>query len=183
MKLSRQRSQLLVVDVQERLLPAISGGDAVAGRCAVLAQAARLLGVPVTISQQYPRGLGATVASVREAAGPQACLFDKMSFSCAEDASLGAHLDMLASARPQIILCGIEAHVCVTQTALDLHARGLAVAVATDAIGSREPSSREVALLRLVQAGVTPMTSEMVLFEWIGVAGTPEFKTLLPLIK
>jgi nicotinamidase-related amidase len=183
MKLSRARAHLLVIDVQDKLLPAIHRGDEVAARCAVLAQAACLLDLPVTISQQYPRGLGGTLESVREAAGPQARVFDKTSFSCAGDPAIRAHLDATASTRPQIVLCGIEAHVCVAQTALDLHAMGLAVAVVTDAIGSRDPSSRDVALLRLAQAGVVPVTSEMVMFEWIGDAGSPEFKRLLPLIK
>lgn len=184
MTLTRDAGQLLVVDVQERLLPAMHGGAHAAAQIGILIRAARQLGMPITISEQYPRGLGPTVSSLLEAAAGEAVVLPKTSFSCFRALALAERLSTLrAQRRTQIVLCGIEAHICVTQTALDLHAAGYAVAVVTDAVASREPASKAVAILRLVQAGIVPLTTEMVVFEWLGEAGTADFKALLPLIK
>ena len=183
MKLLREKTQLLVIDMQERLLPVVFNGDAIAARVCVLTEAARLLGVPISISEQYPRGLGPTINSVLKAAGTTARPFEKMSFSCLGDKEMASHLTRLAATRRQIVICGIEAHVCVMQTALDLLNHGYDVAVVTDAVGSRDTASKDVALLRSIQAGVTPITTEMVIFEWLAAAGTPEFRSMLPLIK
>lgn len=181
MMLARATSQLLVVDIQARLLPAMSDGERTLAQAQMLAEAARKLGVPITISEQYPKGLGPTVAGVLDAAGPDAAVLQKMTFSALATPALAAHLE--ASGRRQIVLCGIEAHVCVLQSALDLLARGYRVALATDAIASRVASSKDVAIARLVQAGVVPVTCEMAIFEWLGAAGTDDFKAILPLIK
>ena len=184
MKLLRKASQLLVVDVQEKLLPAMTDGDHAAERAALLVRAAGRLDVPVTFSEQYPKGLGPTVASVAGASAEGAVTLPKTTFSCFGDDAIRRRLaDLSSNGRHQIVICGIEAHVCVLQTALDLHAAGFAVAVVTDAIASRERTSKDIAILRLAQAGIAPVTSEMAMFEWIGEAGTAEFKAMLPLIK
>ena len=184
MMMSAISSQLIIVDIQERLAPAMHEPAETIANGSKLAQAARQLGIPVTITQQYPKGIGPTVAAVREAAGNDAVVLDKMSFSCARDDAIAARFGTLAQGgRRQAVLCGVEAHVCVLQTALDLVERGYATAVVADAISSRTPVSKELALRRMEQAGVSVVSLEMVLFEWLERAGTPQFKALLGLVK
>ena len=185
MILGATHSHLLVIDVQERLVPAMSHGETVVANAARLIEAARQLRVPVTISEQYPKGIGATVAPVRDAAGDAAHVFAKMSFSCLKDEAIAHHLSASreAGARNQIVIAGIEAHVCVLQTALDLGTAGYDVYVVADAIASRDPASRELALRRLEQAGVHLVTVEMVIFEWLERAGTADFKALMRLVR
>jgi len=185
MILSQATAQLLVIDVQEKLAPAMSDAGPVIANSVKLITAARHFGAPVTISEQYPKGIGPTVGALRGAAGEGAITFDKMAFSCARDEAIAAHLGLLREERKrqQIVITGIEAHVCVLQTALDLRQAGYEVFVVVDAIASREQASRDIAIRRMEQAGVHPVTTEMVIFEWLGRAGTPDFKALLPLIK
>lgn len=173
-------SLLLVVDLQQRLAPAISGRDAVEARVATLIRGARRVGVPVRASEQYPQGLGPTVPAI-------AALLDdverlpKRAFSCAAEPDFLAALGGLG--RSQVVICGMEAHVCVLQTALGLSAAGFSVFAVADAMGSRDPANREIALRRLAGAGVVPVTSEMVLFEWLGDCDNAAFKDLLGLIR
>ncbi len=185
MILSQTTAQLLVIDVQERLAPAMSDAGPVIANSAKLITAARHFRVPVTFSEQYPGGIGPTVAALREAAGDGASAFDKMAFSCARDEAIAAHLGLLREEgkRQQIVITGIEAHVCVLQTALDLRQADYEVFVVVDAIASRQTASRDMAISRMERAGVHAVTTEMVIFEWLGRAGTPDFKALLPLIK
>ena len=183
MLLDRARAQLLVVDVQEKLLPAMHEGERMVERCAVLLQAAHRLGIPVTISEQYRKGLGATVARLDAIKG-DAVVMEKMHFSCAADPAIAAHVEGLARAgRAQLVICGIESHVCVTQSALGFKAMGLPVTVVADAVASRRPESAALALTRMSAAGVTVANTEMAVFEWLHQAGTPEFKELSKLIK
>lgn len=183
MLLDRARAQLLVVDVQDRLLPAMHEGEAMVERCAVLMQAAQRLGIPVTVSEQYRKGLGATVARLDNVKGG-AVVLEKMHFSCAANPAIAAHVEGFArSGRSQVVICGIEAHVCVTQSALGFKAMGLPVTVVADAVTSRRPDSVRLAFDRLSAAGVTLANTEMAVFEWLHQAGTPEFKDLAKLIK
>ncbi|HEY8579553.1 MAG TPA: isochorismatase family protein [Beijerinckiaceae bacterium] len=182
--LQAEATHLLVVDVQERLLPAMAEPERVVANAARLIGAARRLGVPITVSEQYPSGIGATVAPLRETLGGEAFVAAKMSFSCLREPALAERVRSLAAqGRRQMLVCGIEAHVCVLQTALEAAALGLPVYVAADAIASRAPLSREIALKRMERAGVTPVTTEMAIFEWLGAAGGADFKALLPLLK
>jgi nicotinamidase-related amidase len=184
MLLSRDNSQLLIVDVQEKLLGAISGKDRVVEHCVRLVRAARTLGVPITISEQYPQGLGPTVDSIRDAFANDGAVVDKIEFSCLRSDPLRDRLhELRRQGRPQIAIGGIEAHVCVLQTALDLEAQGFEAFVVADAVGSRAKESRKLAIARLLNGGVDVVTSEMVLFEWLEKAGTKEFKELQALIK
>jgi nicotinamidase-related amidase len=184
MLLSRDKSQLLIVDVQEKLLSAISGKDRVVDRCVRLVLAARKLGIPITLSEQYPQGLGPTHDSIRDAFANDGFVADKTEFSCARNELLRDRLhDMRRQGRSQIVIGGIEAHVCVAQTAIDLEAQGFEAFVVADAVGSRAKSSRKLAFTRLQKASVDVVDSEMVLFEWMERAGTPEFKELQALIK
>lgn len=178
--LDEAKSLLLIVDVQERLAPAVEDGDRAIDRCAVLMQGAAAMGVPVVVSEQYPKGLGPTVAPLRDHA-PADAIFDKVHFSCAADPDLAAAI--ADAGRQQVVIAGMEAHVCVLQTALGLAAEGYDVFVVADAVASRRAESVALALDRLRAAGVTVCNAEMVLFEWMHTAGTPEFRTVSRLIR
>lgn len=169
-----RHSALLVVDVQERLLPAIHDGGRVLENCVWLAQVAQRLGVPVIVSEQYPRGLGATAAALSAALSAGA-VRTKIHFSCVAD---GCFEDVDAWRRPQLVVAGTEAHVCVLQTVLDLQARGTRVFVVADAVGSRRPEDRDVALARMRQHGAEVVTREMAAFEWLRRAGTDLFREI-----
>ncbi|MBW7835829.1 MAG: hydrolase [Sphingomonadales bacterium] len=184
MLLERHRSQLLVVDIQDRLLPHIANKAEVVANTEVLLTAARRLDIPVTVSEQYPKGLGPTAARLSPfLEGTK--IFEKMHFSCAADAEIRRHIRHLdqASGRDQIVICGIESHVCVLQTALGLAQAGHYVAVVVDAVGSRRRESWDAAIDRLLKNEIEMVTTEMTLFEWLGVSGTEEFRDLSRLIK
>lgn len=174
-------SQLVIVDIQERLAPAIPNADAALKSTLLMVAAARRLGVPVSVTEQYPKGLGHSVAPLREALGNDAAFFEKMHFSAMKDAAFAAHVARLK--RNSVIVCGMEAHVCVLQTALDASAAGYDVSLAVDAVGSRAPLSVEIALRRMEREGIRLVTSEMVAFEWLDRAGTDDFKAIAPLLK
>lgn len=176
MLLERERSELLVVDVQERLLPAIADGEAVRDAVAWLARLADALGVPVTVSEQYPQGLGHTDRALAGALGTNSRVLEKAHFSCAAEPALRQAL--AAGGRDRFVICGIEAHVCVLQSAIGLHEAGFGVSVVADAVGSRLPANRKLALARLRQAGVDVVSREMVAFEWLHRAGTDEFRRI-----
>lgn len=183
MLMSAGKSQLLVVDIQERLLPVMADPAAVVKSAQILLQAAARLKVPVTISEQYPKGIGPTVAEVTAAAG-NAKTIEKLAFSCLREPNLEKPLlDQRSKGRPQLVLLGIEAHVCVLQTALDLKDRGFDVFVVADGVSARKKGSVDIALSRMAHAGVVPVTTEMVVFEWLQHAGTDDFKALSKLIK
>lgn len=184
MRLERATSQLLLIDLQERLLPAIDGGAAVVGNVCRLAASALRLDVPVTVTEQYPKGLGATIEPVRRALGNSGSVLAKTEFSGMANAAIGAHLGGLRQAgRGQIVVAGVEAHVCVAQTALDLVTEGFGVFVVETATGSRTATSKALAMARLRQAGAVIVDHEMVLFEWLGSADASEFKDVQALIK
>lgn len=181
--LAAERSQLLIVDVQERLLPAMAAPDAVVAGCRTLLRAAGELAVPTLLSEQYPRGLGPTVAPVRDAAAGVSAV-PKLAFSAWREPALAVPLrDRRAGGRDQVVVAGLEAHVCVLQSCIDLHEAGFAVACVTDAVSSRAAASVETAKARLLHAGIALVTVEMVVFEWLGQAGTPAFKTLSALLR
>lgn len=178
MLLEASRSSLLVVDVQTRLLPAMTDPELVVRNGTILLAAASQLQVPALVSEQYPQGLGPTVPDLIVAGVP---ILPKMTFSCAADQAIAAAVR--ASGREQLVIAGIEAHVCVLQTALDFRAAGRQVYVVADAVSSRRPESKAVALDRLRQAGVAVVTTEMVVFEWLHRAGSDAFRALSKLIK
>ena len=184
MLLARDKSQLLIVDVQDKLLPAISGKDRVVERCVRLVRAARALDVPITLSEQYPQGLGPTVDPIREAIANAGFVVDKVEFSCLRSAPLRERLhELRRQGRHQVVVAGIEAHVCVLQTAIDLEGQGFEAFVVADAVSSRAKANYKRALSRLAKEGADIVDSEMVVFEWLERAGTPEFKELHALIK
>ncbi len=184
MLIDAAKTTLLIVDVQDRLLPAMAAPDAVQSRCLVLIKAATLLGVPVTVSEQYPKGLGRTVPALASEFGANAAVFEKLAFSCWQDKAMKDHfIAHHETQRPLVILAGIEAHVCVLQTALDLSAAGFGVFAVADAMSSRTAASEQLAHARMRQAGVSLINTEMAVFELLRKAGTPEFKALSALIR
>lgn len=180
MLIDSRESVLFVVDIQARLAPAIHDGEAVIARSQILLAAAARLEVPIVVSEQYPQGLGGTDARLLPLPAGAAVL-PKTAFSAARDPAIRAHLESLG--RRQVVLLGMETHVCVLQTALGLRSQGYDVAVVADAVGSRRPERRELGLARMRQHGVDVVDSEMVVFEWLAEAGSPVFKELSRLIK
>ena len=180
MLIRRADSLLLVVDIQQKLAPAIHDSERVVANSIRLLDGARQLGVPAFVSEQYIKGLGPSLEAIR-AAAVDARFFEKTHFSCAAEPGV---IDLLRAAkRPQIILTGTEAHVCVLQTAFGLLAAGFEVYLVADAASSRTPENRSAAIERMRAAGIGIVTTEMVLFEWLHQAGTDDFRQLLPLIK
>ena len=170
-----ETSCLLVVDFQERLMPAIYQADSVVANGAWLIQIARRLGVPVLASEQYPQGLGHTVVAIRELL-PAEAFMAKTHFSCAAERDCMRRIDALG--REQIIVIGAEAHVCVLQTALDLRAAGKEVFLVADAVSSRSPRDVELAVERMRADGVRIVSREMVAFEWLHQAGDDRFRAI-----
>jgi nicotinamidase-related amidase len=184
MLMRAQASQLVVVDLQERLLPAINGSEGVLRNVGRLLAAAGRLSVPVLVTEQYPRGLGPTVSDVARRLPEGARVLEKIAFSGAADPGIAAAAETLrGTGRTQMVICGTEAHVCVLQTALGFRERGYEVFVVADAVSSRSPHSVQAACARLLHAGCGWVTTEMVLFEWMAAAGTDDFRAISALIK
>ncbi len=180
MLIEAQRSCLLIVDVQQGLAPVMSDPRRVYRGCVLLLRAAARLALPVVISEQYPRGLGPTSGELLEYA-PEGAVMEKLHFSCAADDGIRARIE--GTGRDQIVIAGIESHVCVLQSALGFKQAGFSPVVVADACASRDPANYQAAMSRLADNGVEIVTVEMVIFEWLHRAGTPEFKELSALIK
>jgi len=178
--LRRHEACLLVVDIQERLAAAIPARPRVEAGARRLIAGAKILGVPILVTEQYPRGIGATVAAVREALGELPAI-EKITFDCCgEPAFLPA---LRAAARRTVVLCGMETHICVLQTALGLLDGGWAVHVVADAVGSRDDANARTALELMRDAGAVVTCTETVLFQLLERAGTAEFKAVQQLVK
>ena len=174
--LDRDRSAVVVVDVQEKMKPHLLDPDRLVRRCRLLVDAAKELGVPVLTTEQYPQGLGHTVADLAPADGDR---FEKSDFTAARVVA-----DRLAQeGRTQVVLCGCETHVCVLQTALHLRQDGVQVAVCADAVSSRSSTDMSWGLHRMTAAGVVVTTVEAVVFEWTEGSQAPQFKAISALVK
>jgi nicotinamidase-related amidase len=175
--MSRSDTGLLVIDVQTKLMDKIADRNRIVANVARLIDGARILGVPVQATEQYPKGIGPTVPELVERLPVRP---EKLSFSCC---GLPEVADQFRSRGVQkVLLAGIETHVCVQQTALDLAAHGFRVYVAVDAVGSRRDVDRDVGLRRMERAGVVLTTTESALFEWMERSGIPEFKQISKLV-
>ena len=179
MLLTADGAALLLIDLQQRLVPVIHDHEAVVARAVRLAEAATLLDVPVRVTEQNPAGLGPTVAPL--SCYPQAVMA-KTTFSAVGDPGFAALLPA-ERAGGEVVVAGVEAHVCVLQTVLDLLAAGRRVVWVADATGSRDPADREVAIDRARRHGAEIVTSEMVLFEWLRDARHPKFREVHKLVK
>jgi nicotinamidase-related amidase len=183
----RSDAVLLIIDVQERLAAVMSSRDAVTDACVRLARTAALVGVPIVATRQYPQGLGPTEAAIESVLlhlaeeGATVLGVDKTTFDCTVEPEF---VDALgATTRRQAIIAGMETHICVTQTALSLVARGFEVQVVADGCCSRDRAMHDVALDRLRAAGVGVTTSESAMYELVGRAATDEFRALLAIVK
>ena len=174
------RTALLLVDMQEKLLPHIHDHETVLDQAGRLLDAANALDLPVLVTEQYRKGLGDTVPALRNRLTSTACIFEKLKFSaCIEPVRRELSRRSLTS----VVVCGIEAHVCILQTCLDLVERGPTAALAVDAIGSRRSADKNAAIDRMTQAGIVPTTVESVVLELVREAGGARFKAVLPIIK
>lgn len=179
-RLERNRTAALLIDVQQRLLPVIHNADELERRLGVLVDGIRLLGIPLLATEQYPKGLGPTIDSLVARIGDAAPV-EKLSFSCCGVEGVDR---FLAKVDPgTVLIAGMETHVCVLQTCLDLLERGITPVIVTDCVGSRHEHDHRFALERLAASGVVPTTVESALFELTGRAGTDEFRGISKLIR
>jgi nicotinamidase-related amidase len=181
--LRRDHAVLLVIDMQERLLAAFAEERRapVVRNVLIAIDAAKVLGIPVLVSEQYPKGLGPTIPEIRERFGDAFAPVEKIVFSCGRSAELRAALD--ATQRRDVILCGVESHVCVLQTAIDLINDGYRVYVPADAVTSRRQLDWERGTALMERAGAIVGTTELFLFQLLERAGTDEFKAISKLVK
>ncbi|MGD9526498.1 isochorismatase family protein [Pseudonocardia sp.] len=177
MLLTAAGAALLIVDAQQRLVPALHDGPTMVARIVRLAEAAQLLSVPVCATEQYPDGLGPTVG---ELAAYPALVAAKTAFAATADPGFAT---LLPPGTKEVVVTGCEAHVCVLQTVLGLVEAGHRTVVATDAVGSRDPADKAAALERMARHGAELVTSEMVLFEWLRDARHPRFREVQKLLK
>ncbi len=182
--LSSDHAFVVLIDVQERFIPHIQNADRLIQRCRAMLTIAQRLALPVIVSEQYPQGLGATDARLMDVLPDHTICHPKMHFSCMKNSLLRELiLAEKQKGRHQAIIIGIEAHVCVLQTALDMLEAGLEVFAVTDGIEARSPVSCDMAFARMRQQGAQMVTMEMALTELVQDAGKPEFKALMGLMK
>ncbi len=179
-RLTADRAVLVVVDMQEKFRDIIHGMEQVMANTKRLIRFSQQLDIPIVTTEHYPRGLGVTVSEIRTLQSPFNPI-EKIDFSCAGCAPFNKAINDLG--RDQIILCGIEAHVCIYQTACDLMRQGKQVSVAVDAVSSCSAANREIGLRRMSEVGVQSMGVQMLMFEILGKAGTPVFREVAELLK
>ncbi len=179
-RLELHRTALVVVDIQEKFRDLIHGMDQVTAGSSQLIRFCQSLDIPILVTEQYPRGLGVTVSEIRRLF-KSFSVIEKTHFSCCGNNDFNEALKKLG--RDQIILCGIETHVCVYQTAFDLLHQGKQVAVAVDAVSSSSAAKREIGLKRMSEIGVQSMGVQMLMFEILKKAGTDQFKKVAPILK
>ena len=188
MLMDATRASLLIIDVQEKLYPACQEPEQTMANCCFLVKCANRLGVPVLVTEQYPKGLGHTAPEILELVaqtgdGPEGGnVISKVAFSAVP---ADGFIDKIEenTGRDQVVVVGMETHVCVLQTVMELIERGREVYLVADAVTSRSMHDKIFAIERMRDAGAKIVTRESVMFEWLRVAGTPEFKELSALIK
>jgi nicotinamidase-related amidase len=177
--LRREQAALLIIDMQEKLMPVISGSAEIFANANRLIAGAQILKLPLIITEQYPKGLGHTCKELQ--LPDNNSIIEKISFSCLLSQSVQSTLEKLQIR--SLLLAGVESHICVLKTALDALARDYEVHVIADAVSSRRDCDKEIALARMRQAGAFIATTEMILFQLIDAAGNEEFKQISRLIK
>ena len=170
----------LVVDIQERLFPVMAGKEELLKNCRILIEGLQVLKVPVLFTQQYTRGLGETIPEIKEIA-EKFDFIEKRAFSCWDEPVFKEKLK--TTGKQNIVICGIESHVCVLQTAVDLREAGFNPVVVMDCITSRELKSREIATLRYLSEGIRMATCESILFELTRTSESPEFREISRHVK
>jgi isochorismate hydrolase len=179
MRIKREVSAGLIIDIQERLFPHMDQKEALLKKCILLLEGLKVLGIPFVITEQYPKGLGPTVKEISETV-PEVVI-EKIAFSCCDEPAVLR--SPIFQNRKTVIICGIEAHVCVLQTVVDLIASGYLPVVVEDCISSRNPVDKQVAVERMRAEGAVITTCESILFELARVAGTDEFKAISRIVK
>ena len=181
MRILAEDTMALIVDFQERLVPVIHNHEELLRNTEILMKGLQVLQIPMIVTQQYTKGIGMTVSTLSDILGESFTYEDKLTFSCAENQSI---LDKIeATGKKNIIICGIEAHICVLQTVIDLLALDYNVILVEDCIGSRKESDRLVGIKRAIREGAIPTSYESILFELTRVAKTDTFKEISRLIK
>ncbi len=173
---------LLVVDVQERLMPVIDGGEEVTRNSALLLKAARVMNIPVAATTQYSARIGELLPEIKAELG-EVVPFDKMQFDCFADQVIRARVKKLGQEVNTLIICGVETHICIYQSVLGALREGYKVWVPADAVSSRSPCNRETGLARIRELGGTVGSTEMIIYDLLHRAGTSQFKELLPYLK
>lgn len=176
-----EKVSLQVIDVQKSLMAKIHGATVVAENVALLVRCAKVLSVPVIANTQYKKGLGPYVEEV-EAVVADVPQIDKVEFNALANRETAAAIDKLAPTVSTVVLVGVETHICIYQTAMGLLDKGLDVWVVSDAVSSRQLADHQAGLARMAAAGVTVGPAEMLIYELLGKAGTPQFKEILPFI-
>jgi len=174
---------LVVVDLQEKLVPAIFENDRVVGNASLLIECAKVLKLPILLTQQYPKGLGRTIPAIQERLPPTLRPIDKTEFGCFSNPEFHAEIQKLKPHRNTLLVAGIESHICVAQTVLGALDDGFHAHVASDATSSRTEFNWKVGLERMRAAGAMMSSTEMIIYELLGRSGTPEFKTMLLHLK
>lgn len=180
MRINKESCTGLVIDIQEKLFPHMEQRDELLRKCLILIEGMKVLGVPVIATEQYPKGLGSTIEPVIQALENFKPI-EKIAFSCNDEPEFRETLDRMG--RNRVIICGIEAHVCVLQTVIDLVESGNIPVVVADCISSRNQEDKRWAIERMLSEGAIITTCESILFELTRVAGTGEFKAISRLIK
>jgi nicotinamidase-related amidase len=178
-----QECALLVIDIQEKLLPPIQEKQRLVRNAKLLLRMAGVLGLPVLATTQYAAGLGSVVPEVAALLPAETRVLDKTEFGCFQNAAFCSSAQPLAAQRPTLLLCGMETHICVLQTALGALEQGHLVHVAADAVGSRSELNWKLGLERMHDAGVVISSTEMMVYELLGGSGTAAFKKMLPYLK
>jgi nicotinamidase-related amidase len=178
--LKSEKTALLIIDIQERILPVINNYQMVIDNTIKIIKGFKVLNLPIYFTEQYPRGLESTVSSITEALG-ELKPFDKMSFSCSGAEEL--FNDFKKKNFSQIVVCGIESHVCVQQTVLDLIENNFQVNLAADAVSSRKEIDYKISLERMRTHGAEVTTTEAILFELLNVCGTDQFRAISKIVK
>lgn len=179
--LNEKNSLVLIIDIQDKLINAAFNKSLVERNSVILAKAANLLGIPVIVTEQYPKGLGATIQTIKDGLNERAAYIEKTSFSALENSAIASAIDK--SGRKQIVVFGIETHICVSQTANALKSKGYDVTVVADASGSRTEVQHLAGLERIKENGAHIVTTEIALFEWLKGARHVKFREVQSLIK
>ena len=179
--LNERLSLLLIIDVQNKLINAAYNKQLLEKKSVIMAQAASILGIPVVVTEQYPKGLGGTIQPIKDALGENGVYLEKTSFSAIENPAIASNIDK--SGKKQIVIFGIETHICVSQTVNALISKGYDVTVISDACGSRSEDEHKAGLERIKENGAHIITTEIALFEWLKGARHIKFKEIQSLIK
>ncbi len=179
--LNEDESLVLIIDFQDKLVNAVYDKEKTERKAEIIAKAANMLEIPIIFTEQYPKGLGETIASIKSAVGEKCCFYEKTSFSALDNPIISDAIDKFN--KKQIVVFGIETHICVSQTVNALIAKGYEVTVISDACASRAEIEHIAGLQRIKDNGASIVTTEIALFEWLKSSKHPKFKEIQNLIK